>query len=260
VSLYQLGRRAAVHPIGYRPITHYGALLDAPPVFDRTNGFNGFRVLGNGPDPTLTVNHGKPVGDCAFVGTENVTVVDQIECGEPPTFPTSDLVVSTYLTYDHGQDKGANLSELLAYWHNHGLPWAGKNCGYASANFRDIDEFWAAVYAFGCGYIGILVTEAMQQQTAAGEPWDITGTDMDERVVGGHCVVPIARTSAEGDGEVATWGMRQPFTARWFKTFVEEAHVVVTPAQKARGGNGAGIDFEHLERDLAVVERLARGA
>lgn len=83
---------------------------------------------------------------------------------------------------------------------------------------------------------------------------------MDEQIEGGHCVVAISRTSAEGDGEVATWGMRQPFTARWFKTYVEEAHVVVTPAQKARGGNGGGVDFEHLERDLAVVEHMAEAA
>lgn len=246
---YMLGRQAATHPIGYRSITHYAALPDAPAEFDHTGGWNHFQMLGNGPDPTLTVHGGVPVGDCAFVGTANVTAIDQIETNEAVRFPTADDVVSTYLTYDRGKDMGANLSELLAYWHNHGLPWAGRCAGYASVNPRDTDEFWAAVNAYGCGYIGVAMTQAMQQATQEGNPWDFTGSPADYQVEGGHCVVVVSRMT--GGGEVVTWGMRQRFTDAWLQACVEEAHVVITPAQVARHGDGYGLDIERLEADLA---------
>ena len=246
---YLLGRQAATHPIGYRSIAHYAELADAPAAFDHTNGWDHFEMLGNGPDPTLSVNGGRPVGDCAFVGTANVTVIDQVECGETVTMPSADQVVSTYLTYDQGRDLGANLAQLLGYWHTHGLPWAGRCAGYASANLRDLDEFWAATNAFGCAYIGVVMTQAMQQATAAGRPWDFTGSEADYKVRGGHCVVVVARE--DGGGEVVTWGMRQQFTDAWLQNCVEEAHVVITPGQVARGGDGFGVDLERLQADLA---------
>jgi len=256
-----LGRTPAIHPVGYRLIDSYvDALPQSPPVFDHTGGFDGFRMLGNGPDPTLHVHDGRPVGDCAFVGTQAVTICDQIETGEPLTWASSDELVSTYLAYNRGRDIGANLSQLLAYWHTVGLPWAGKCAGYAALNFRDLDGFWAGVNAFGNGYLGIVVTAAMQAQTQAGEPWDLTGLPLERQVMGGHCVVAIARTSEEGDGEVATWGMRQPFTAKWFRANVEEAHVVLTPSQVARKGNGYGLTLPELQSDLSAVNSQALAA
>lgn len=246
---YMLGRQAATHPIGYQSIFEYvDALPAADAVFDHTNGFNGFKMLGNGPDPSLTIDGGRPKGDCAFVGTVNVGVIDEVETGTPVTIPTSDLVVGTYDTYDHGQDLGANLSQLLAYQYNVGLPWL-KGAPYAAVSPKDVDEFWSATEAFGCTYIGIAVTEAMQRQTQNGEPWDVSLTGND--IVGGHCVVCFAR-DANG-GTVATWGMRQKFTTRWFKKYVEEAHVILTPSQVTKGSNGYGLDLAHLKADLAKL-------
>lgn len=195
------------------------------------------------------LSNGIVTHNCAFVGTVNAGVVDAVETDEPVRFPTSNEVVSTYLAYDHGQDVGANLSQLLALWHKTGLPWSKPLVGYAAVNFRDPGEFWASVNAFGCGYVGILVTQAMQEQTARGEPWDLTGSYLDDQIMGGHCVVVISRTP--GGGEVATWGMRQAFTDRWLTRFLEEAHVVITPQQAQAKGNGCGLDIEHLQADLA---------
>jgi len=245
------GRKPATHPVGYRLLDHYvDAIPEAPPTFDHTNGYDNFLMWGNGPDNSLHANGGNPVGDCAFVGTVVVNLVDEIETHEPAPLPTSDEVVNHYLAYNHGQDVGCNLSELLSYWHTVGLPWSGKIAGYAGLNFRDLDTFWAGVNAFGNGYLGIVVTEAMEQQSNAGEPWDLTGTDADNNVLGGHCVTALARTSAAGDGVVETWAMRQPFTARWFQHNVEEAHVVLTHSQVARKGNGYGLNIAKLESDL----------
>ncbi len=207
-------------------------------------------MLGNGPDPSLTVDGGQPKGDCAFVGLANVCIVDQVETRKPVVIPSSNEVVTAYDAYNHGRDIGANLSQLLAFQYRVGLPWI-KGAPYAALNHRNVDEFWSGVHAFGAGYIGIAVTTAMQTQTQAGEPWDITGTYADDQVVGGHCVVVISRT-ADG-GEVATWGMRQKFTTRWFQRYVEEAHILITETQIARNGNGYGVDLPHLRSDLKLL-------
>jgi hypothetical protein len=250
ITEYRFGRQAATHPIGYRDIFHYAsAIPDAPSTFDHTNGFNQFRMLGNGPDPSLTVNGGNPVGDCAWVGTVNAGIIDAVATDEDVVFPSSNEVVSNYLQYDHGRDLGANLSQLLAYWHRVGLPWSPKLPGYAALNFHDLDEFWAAINAFTLGYIGIIVTETMMSQTQSGEPWDLTGLPSDDNILGGHCVDVLAR-DADG-GEVVTWRLRQKFTTRWFKKNVEESHLLLTEQQVIKGSNGYGLDLEHLQHDLA---------
>ena len=248
---FKFGRKPATYPIGYKGIERYvTSLPGAPATFDHTNGFDGFHMLGNGPDPSQTVNGGNPVGDCAFVGTVNVELIDSVETSRAFTQPSSNEVVTDYLRYDHGQDEGANLSQLLAYWHKIGLPWAGKLPAYANLSL-DWDTFWAGVNAFGNGYIGIVVTQTMMDQTQAQEPWDLTGLATDNQVLGGHCVVAFSKESDVGT--VATWGMRQKFTQRWFQHNVEEAHVALTAAQIAAKGNGYGLDIEHLQADLKAL-------
>lgn len=248
---YCYGRQPAIHPVGYRLIGHYvPGIPDAPATFDHTNGFSGFKMLGNGPDSTLTANGGRPVGDCGFVGSVNVDLIDSIEAHEPFQIPSSDEVVTDYLAYNHGQDRGVALIELLAYWQQIGL-WDSKIAGYAAVNFRDTDELWAACNAFGCLYVGIAVPATAQQQFQAGEPWDLTGTDADYEIEGGHCVVIVSRDS--DGGELVTWGRRQRFTDRWARTYLEEAHVVLTASQVARNGDGYGIDLTQLQADLAKL-------
>jgi len=247
VGLY--GRHPATHPVGYKLIDNFVSSIPEPPAsFDHTNGFDGFKMLGNGPDPTLTVHGGNPVGDCAFVGTVNVDVIDAVETGEPVVLPTADTVVSEYLTYDGGVDQGANLTQLLAYWHRTGL-WGSKILGYAAVNFRELDEVWAYANAFGVLYIGIAVPAAMEEQVANGQTLDLTGTAADTQILGGHCVDIISRS--KGGGEIVTWGQRVAFTDRWLQTYMEEAHVVITQAQFARNGDGYGIALPTLQSSLA---------
>lgn len=250
VSNYKLGRSNAIHPVGYKTIYSYvDSLPEAPPVFDHTNGFDQFTMLGNGPDPTLTVNGGQPVGDCAFVGTVNVNIIDSICTNSTFTAPSANEVVTEYLKYDHGQDQGANLNQLLAYWHSVGLPWSSQLPGYASLPIQDLDAFWSGVNAFSTGYIGIVVTQTMMTQTQNGEPWDLTGLPSDDQILGGHCVDVIARNT--DGGEVVTWGQRQLFTTRWLQANLEEAHVLLTEEQIVKAGDGYGLDLEKLQAALS---------
>ena len=245
------GRKPAIRPVGLASIEHYATSLPAAPaVFDHTDDFDGFEMLGNGPDPTLTVNGGNPVGDCGVVGSVNVELVDSVETDEPFTMPSSDTVVSEYLRYDQGQDVGVALTQFLTYWQRAGLPW-GQIAAWASVNASDPESFWAACNAFGCLYVGIAVPAPAQEQFANGEPWDLTGTSADRQIEGGHCVVVVSRKL--GGGELVTWGKRQAFTDRWWAAYGEEAHVAITPSQVERHGNGYGLDLASLQADLALL-------
>lgn len=224
---YRYGRRPAVHPVGYKAI---GASMtaepsDAPANFDPLDGANPFHMLGNGPDPTLTVNGGNPVGDCGFVMTVNSNVVTSAAVAGDFEQPTANECVTDYLRYDHGQDQGVQNSELLPYWHRIGL-WGSKIQGYGSVNYHDLDEAMAYCHAFYGICTGIAVSESMEDATQAGEPWDYTGSPADDNILGGHDVYVFGRQ--DGYGVLATWGQRQLFTPRWWEHFVEECDAVVT--------------------------------
>jgi hypothetical protein len=246
----RLGRKPARIPVGYRSIFHFATLPDAPRTFDPTRGYTDWGMMGNGPDPRLTVHGGKPVGDCAFAGSAHLAMATDIETGEEVTKPSANEVVSTYLAFGHGRDEGAVLTDVLAYWRHVGLPW-GDIAGYASVPVHDPDCFWAATYAFGAAYIGVAMTQAMAEATERHEPWDFTGCPEDFDVLGGHCVVVISRTS--DGGEVVTWGQRQAFTDAWLRHNVEEAHVVITPAQLQAKGDGYALDLGKLEAALDAL-------
>lgn len=250
---HRYGRRPHVRPIGYRDLSFFEFFgpPSAPGPFDPLNGANPFQMLGNGPDPTLTANNGKPVGDCGFVMTVNADAVTALALGEAWTMPSSNVVVNNYLAYNHGQDIGVQNSQLLPYWHQAGL-WGSKIQGYGSVNFRDFDEAMAYCYAYLGLCTGIVVTEAMEEQTARGEPWDITGTPADDNVLGGHDVYVFALDD-DGMVELGTWGQRQKATKRWWKVYVEECDAVVTNALVQAKGDGLGCDVQKLDRYLNGV-------
>lgn len=230
---YRYGRRAAVRPVGYKAIacSMPSEPPSAPDSFDPLSGVNPFKMLGNGPDPTLSVNGGNPVGDCGPVMTVNANVVTTFATGRwygtNPAFvmPSANEVVTTYLAYDHGEDIGVQNSQLLPYWKTTGL-WGNKIQGYGSVNFHDFDEAMAYAYAFYGVCTGIAVSEAMEEATANGDPWDYRGSSADDNILGGHDVYVFGKN---GDlGILATWGQRQEFTQRWWKHYVEECDAVVT--------------------------------
>ena len=246
---YRYGLVPSAHPLGYRDMSFFmtAAPSDAPDIYDKTNGANGFTMLGNGPDPTLTVNGGNPCGDCGFVMTANIEYVDSCETEEPFTMPTSDVLVTDYLRYNHGQDIGVQNPQLFAYWHKIGLPWGSKLVGSGGVNYRDWDESWAYLYVFGSGALQVLVSESMEDATQAGEPWDYTGSYADENILGGHDVCVFARQDAS-TGILATWGQRQLFTRAWWEHQVQGLDVLLTDKQVARGSDGYGVDIAKLKQ------------
>lgn len=256
---FSLGRKFATYSPGWRSRTihAYATLPTAPASFDHTNGLDNFQMLGNGPDPTLTVNGGQPVGDCGVVATVNISDVDAAETGLPFTYPSSDEVVTEYLKYDHGKDEGVDIWAFAGYWQQVGLPWAPAIVGRARVDYTKLELLYEAMNAFGCLYLGIGVPEPMDEQAASGEIIDLTGTRADKNILGGHAIVGLSRMADVGNGqpggEIATWGMRCRYTDRWLAYVLDEAIVVVTEQQAAKGGNGYSLDLQQMEADEQAV-------
>lgn len=250
---YKYGRTAAVRPIGYKNLATFftGSLPEIPATFDPLKGTSPFRMMGNGPDPSLTVHQGKPVGDCGFVMTVNANIVTSIALDEYFAIPTSNQVVSDYLAYDNNQDVGVSNAKLLPYWADKGL-WGNKIAGYGAVNFHDFDEAMAVSYLYLGLCTGIVVTQAMEEATQNGEPWDFTGQPADYEVLGGHDVYVFGRVDAE-TGVLATWGQRQLFTKRWWQNCVEECDAVVTNELVAAKGDKLGLDLERLQGSLSKL-------
>lgn len=255
---YRYGLVPAAHPLGYRDMSFFmtAAPSDAPATYDKTNNANGFKMLGNGPDPSLHVNDGQPVGDCGFVMTVNIEYVDACETKQPFKMPISDVVVTDYLRYNHGRDIGVQNPSLFAYWETVGLPWGSKLVGSGGVNYRDWDESWAYVYAFGSGALQVLVSESMEDATQNGEPWDYTGSSADLNILGGHDVCVFARKDAT-TGVLATWGQRQLFTQAWWEHQVQGLDVLLTDKQVKRGGDGYGVNLAKLKAYQASLNKAA---
>lgn len=248
------GRLAARRPVGLRMIDHYvpRRLPHAPATFDLVAGFSAWEMLGNGPDPTLTVHGGRPVGDCAFAGTVHLEMANAVETRESETWPTANDVVTAYLSYDGGQDIGASLALVLTKWRRSGL-WGRKIGAFAPVPVADLDRLYACAYAFGALYLGISVPVNAQAQFAQEQSWHLTDTPADHQIVGGHCVVLAARSS--GGGSVVTWGTTQTYDDAWLLQNLEEAWAVLTPEQLAAAGDGIGLNVAALTAILDGLEQ-----
>lgn len=246
------GRLSSAWPVGLPFIHHYfpgHRLPAAPATFDLTGGFTRWGMLGNGPDPTLTVNGGNPVGDCAFAGFAHLLMLFATATGLTVPGFTSDEVVTEYLRYNHGRDQGANLLSLLSFAEKVGL-LGSKVLGFAQLPLSDPETRWNGVYLFKGGYTGIAEPAPADGQFAGGRPWDLTGTAADRQIVGGHCVIDCARLN--GGGVDITWGADQAFTDRWDRVYRQEVVVVVTGENAELAAKG-GMDVDAWLADLKRI-------
>lgn len=250
------GRRGAWKPPGYPMLS---TLVSSPPpdrpagAFDLTRNANGFKILGNGPDSTLTVNGGQPVGDCGIAMMINDVYVSCVEEELPYDYPTSNTAVSWYLMYDGGVDNGVVNTQLFAYLRANKPPWGNKLVGVGGLPYQNFDESMAYICATGTGCWGIVVTQQMEDQTTNNEPWDLTGPPNPEDILGGHDVLIIPTMDADGNFEVVTWGQRQKVTQRCFKYVSEELDSTIVGAQTGKL-NKYGVDYDKLESYMKLLD------
>lgn len=214
--------------------------LPAPayPV-DVTGGVEDWGMAGNGPDPTCTT-HPDGVGDCTFAGRQHLKMAKAAAAGEAEKWETSNALVAEYLAYDHGQDEGAVIADLLLYWYRKGLI-----LGFAPVDHTDPAQVDAAMQAFHGTYCGVELTADADRLFSEGRPWGSGSTHPDPRE--GHCIVKVQADGAHQDGWV-TWGAVQPSTLTWTMHCLTEAWAVITTEDQA-----AKLDMAALIADIEAL-------
>lgn len=209
-------------PIKYlHAYTPSGGPLPAPayPV-DVSQGITDWDMLGNGPDPSCT-SHPNGVGDCTFAGRQHYKMAKAARGHQKSTWETSDQLVTEYLKYDHGVDKGANIARLLLSWYR-----SGKILAFAPVDHTDPVAVDAAMAAFTGVYCGVNLTDDADQLFSRHRPWTVASGQQPDPAEG-HCILKVAADGKRADTWV-TWGALQRSTTDWTGRCLDEAWVVIT--------------------------------
>lgn len=230
--------RLPVRPLSLGDLAHYlTAPLPAPPP----------EVAAPELDYPMAGND--RYGDCTIAAVVHSDQASAAQTREPWTYPGDQTVEAEYFKLSGGQDTGLAESLVLQTWQREGL-FGRTLAAFAPLAVKHTQTIKQATWLCGCVYTGVLIPAPAQQQFAAGEPWDLTGTPADSEIEGGHAV-PILGYNATGP-IVCTWGRLQQATWRWWLTYAEEAYCVITAEVKARGSL-RGVNFAALDRDLAAL-------
>jgi hypothetical protein len=216
------------------------APLPAPvyPV-DVSGGITAWGMLGNGPDPTCTVDP-NGVGDCSFAGRQHYRMA-KAACEDETgiVWETSNQLVEEYLAYDHGQDAGANLADVLLFWYN-----AGRVLAFAPVDHTDKAAVDSAMQAFHGCYVGVNLTSNADQLFEQGQPWTLDGgPDPND----GHCIVKV-KADTQTDTWV-TWGAEQQSTLQWTAACLDEAWVIISQDD----ADATNLNLTQLRADIAAL-------
>ena len=214
-----------------------------PPVYpvDVTAGITDWGMLGNGPDPTCTT-YPNGVRDCTFAGREHYRMAKAAAGGETEQWETANDLVAEYLTYDHGQDQGAQIADLLLYWYK-----AGTILGFAPLDHTNPAEVDSAMAAFHGAYAGVNLTNDADQLFGQHQPWT-TANGEQPNPNDGHCILKVAADGTALDSWV-TWGGVQRSTLAWTQACLEEAWVVITHED----AQAANLDLGKLQADINAL-------
>lgn len=221
-----------------------------------TDGAFSYGMLGNGPDPMLTVNGGKPVGDCGFAMFTHGSEVVSMLLALGLTQFEANAVVTAYLAYNHGRDIGVNLSNLCHTLYTTGLLGVQLK-GYAQGNGRAEDEVTGITQHCGVAFLGIRVSQSFEDgfneaQSDPGFVLEYKGTRADKTILGGHAVPSLAFDLGDGTIEVLTWAKRFRMTIRTLQEYLDEHFAPIYP-QVDVAGSIDGFDEELLDSLLAKV-------
>jgi hypothetical protein len=239
--------RLPVKPPGERfNIQYLSAYLPVPlpaPVYpvDVTGGVTAWGMLGNGPDPTCT-SHPNGLGDCTFAGRQHYRMAKAAAGKETEQWESSNDLVAEYLTYDHGQDQGAQIADLLLYWYN-----AGTILAFAPLDHTNPAEVDAAMAAFRGAYVGVNLSDDADSLFGQQQPWT-TANGEQPNPSQGHCILKVAADGSQYDTWV-TWGALQKSTRAWTAACLEEAWVIITQDD----ANAANLDLAPLRADINAL-------
>ncbi len=226
-------------------IQYLGAYMSQPlpppsyPI-DVSGGITDWQMLGNGYDPTCTT-HPDGVGDCTFAGRQHYRMAKAKAYTETETWETANALVAEYLAYDHGQDQGANMADLLLYWYH-----AKTIVAFAPVDHTSPSECDSAMTAFHGLYVGTQLTPNANDLFAQDKPWTLNGEQPNPD--DGHCILKV---KADSDTDTwVTWGALQPSTKQWTAACLDEAWVVILEEDVNAHAN---LDVNRLRQDIDAL-------
>jgi hypothetical protein len=239
--------RLPVKPPGARfNIQWLSSYLATPlpaPVYpvDVSAGITDWGMLGNGPDKTCTT-HPDGVGDCTFAGREHYRRAKAAAGHETEKWEDSNQLVAEYLRYDHGQDQGANIADLLLSWYQDQTILA-----FAPVDHTKPAAVDAAAQAFHGTYAGVNLTDDADSLFSQHEPWTVGGGQQPDPS-DGHCIVKVGSDGGQLDTWV-TWGALQQSTLAWTAAALDEAWVIISEED----AKAASLDIAGLRRDIDAL-------
>lgn len=222
-------------------------LTGSPESGDVTGGLTDILMLGNGPDPTLTLNGGNPVGDCVPVAEAHNKMIKAKDENEAEANPTADSVVGPYLKFDHNQDEGVIIAKWLLWQYQQGNIEA-----FAPIDITDRDQLQSAMLAFHGVIIGVDLTDDAQQLFPDGV-WNVDDGQKPNPEMG-HGIL-FAKYDPEND-EYGTWARWMKATKGWTKACATEGWVIVTSEDAA----AANVDINALRADIDALHGTEKPA
>jgi hypothetical protein len=227
------------------PLKYLHEYAPAPlpaPVYpiDVSENITDWLMCGNGPDTSCT-SHPDGVGDCTYAARQHYRMAKAARAQKTETWETSDQLVAEYLTYNHGQDVGANIAQLLLAWYR-----TGKILAFAPVDHTDPALVDSAMALFTGVYAGVQLTDNCDDLFSQGLPWTVADGEQPDPSEG-HCILKV---SANGTMDrYVTWGANQLATADWTAACLDEAWVVITTEDE-----GAKlIDLALLQNDIKAL-------
>jgi hypothetical protein len=193
------------------------------------------------------------VGDCVIAAMLHYIMAATANTGKPVTFTTDQAIqiysaITGYVPGDPSTDNGTAWTDALEFWQTNGI-FGHYILGWASIQFQNLTSLRQGVDIFGATLIGTAVTESMENQFGAGQPWN---PPFSGGTVGLHGI-PMLGYGSQGQ-TVITWAAREQedLTA---PSLHDEAYVPVTQdwLDSATGLAPNTLDLDTLNADLKLI-------
>jgi hypothetical protein len=234
------------------------SLPPGPLGYDTLLPADGWGMLGNGPDPTVSPGF-EGAGDCVWAGSDHETMLWNLEAGQTVTFTADNALadysaVTGYVIGDESTDQGTDVRTALLYRQKTGLiDAAGARhtvAAFVSIAAGSVAQIQQAIWLFSAVSIGIQVPSTAMDQFNAGQPWSVVAG---ASIEGGHYVPGVRWDPALGMFKIVTWGQEQLVTPGFLATYCDEAFAVLSDEMLSGGKTLNGFDVATLTTDLQAI-------
>jgi hypothetical protein len=146
---------------------------------------------------------------------------------------------------------------LIEFWAKHGIAIGGTNnkvTGFLQITHKEPKLWRQGIWIFGGLLLGFMVPESLMAADTVPYVWEEFAGPM----AGGHEIwINGYETTPSGTTyDLISWGQRYRATEQFLLNLMDEAVVVVDPAEmNARGVNAAGLSTAQLLTDMWVLKQ-----